>query len=65
MHTSSFALCNDIVLHYRLDGLPPPTATSRPLVFLNSLGSDMRIWDALIGPFAGTHPIIRYDKRGH
>ncbi len=35
------------------------------LVFINSLGTDLRIWDEVIaglGPYCGT---LRYDKRGH
>lgn len=36
-----------------------------PMVFLNSLGTDLRIWDELIPYFAGHYRLIRYDKRGH
>lgn len=35
------------------------------MVFINSLGTDLRLWDKLIPHFAEDFPIIRYDKRGH
>lgn len=61
----NFVECNNIVLHYHVDGLPLQATTKPPLVFLNSLGSDLRIWDALVPAFAPEHPILRYDLRGH
>jgi 3-oxoadipate enol-lactonase len=39
--------------------------TGAPLVFINSLGTDFRIWDNLIPHFAARFAIVRYDKRGH
>lgn len=36
-----------------------------PLVFINSLGTDYRIWDTVAPAFASDHRIVRYDKRGH
>lgn len=41
-----------------------------PLVFINSLGTDLRIWDAVEALLAGRpgqarRPRVRYDKRGH
>ncbi len=50
-----------ITLRYTVEGLPQGV----PLVFVNSLGTDLRIWDKLIPYFAESFPIIRYDKRGH
>jgi 3-oxoadipate enol-lactonase len=35
------------------------------LVFSNSLGTDLRIWDALLPNLPAGLRIIRYDKRGH
>jgi len=49
------------LLHYRLDG--PPGAPA--LAFLNSLGTDHRIWDALAERWSGRFRLLRYDKRGH
>lgn len=49
------------LLHYRLDG--PPGAPV--LAFLNSLGTDYRIWDALADRLTGRFRLLRYDMRGH
>ena len=56
-----FATVKGITLHYTLEGLKDGV----PLVFINSLGTDLRLWDKLIPHFAEHFPIIRYDKRGH
>jgi 3-oxoadipate enol-lactonase len=56
-----FISLNGITLHYTLEG----PAEGEPLVFINSLGSDLRLWHKLIPHFAGHFPILRYDKRGH
>ncbi len=56
-----FARINDISLHYRQDGQPD----GLPLVFINSLGTDMRIWDDVVPHFADQYRIVRHDKRGH
>jgi 3-oxoadipate enol-lactonase len=39
--------------------------TGRPLAFVNSLGSDLRIWDAVLPALTGRARTIRHDKRGH
>lgn len=56
-----FATINGLTVHYRVEG-PPST---RPLVFINSLGTDLRIWDDVVSQFAAVHTIVRYDKPGH
>lgn len=56
-----FVRIRDIVLHYRREG----REGGLPLVFINSLGTDMRIWDAVVPAFAADYNILRYDKRGH
>jgi 3-oxoadipate enol-lactonase len=48
-------------LHYREDGDP----AGAPLVFANSLGTDLRIWDAVLDHLPPGLRIIRYDMRGH
>ena len=48
-------------LHYRIDGDPD----GAPLVFSNSLGTDLRLWDAILPLLPDGLRIIRYDKRGH
>lgn len=51
----------DVRLHYRIDG-PKDGA---PVVFANSLGTDMRLWDAILPLLPAGLRILRYDKRGH
>lgn len=51
---------NGIVLHVEDRG--PRDAPA--LVFINSVGTDFRIWDAVVPQFP-RHRILRYDKRGH
>jgi 3-oxoadipate enol-lactonase len=51
----------DVRLHYRVDG-PEDGA---PVVFANSLGTDMRLWDQILPLLPTGLRIIRYDKRGH
>lgn len=57
----AFARINDIVLHFRVAG----QQGAPPLVLANSLGTDARIWDAVIGELAARYRVISYDKRGH
>jgi 3-oxoadipate enol-lactonase len=52
---------NGITLHYRLAGAPGGT----PLVFVNSLGTDFRIWDEVVERLGSGYRILCYDKRGH
>lgn len=50
-----------LVLHYEERG-----DASRPaLVFINSLGTDFRIWEQVAPAFADEFRIVLYDKRGH
>lgn len=56
-----FARINATLLHYRLAG--PPDAPA--LVFVNSLGTDARIWDGVIERFSQQYRCLSYDKRGH
>jgi len=57
----NFTIVNEITLAYRRQGNPHGI----PLVFINSLGTDLRIWDRVVPHFAGDYGVIRYDKRGH
>jgi len=52
---------NNVTLHYRTDGPDEGPA----LVFSNSLGTDFRIWDQVLGLLPAGLRVIRYDKRGH
>ncbi len=56
-----FTKVNDITLHYREDG----PADGPALVFSNSLGTDLRLWDPILPHLPEGLRIIRYDKRGH
>lgn len=57
----AFLDCGNFVLHYRVDG-----AADKPaLLFANSLGSDLRIWDGVAARLAARFRVIRYDLRGH
>lgn len=49
------------LLHYRDDGPP----AGRPVLLLNSLGADLRVWDPLLPHLTADLRIIRHDKRGH
>lgn len=51
----------DVQLHYRIDGDPD----GAPVVFANSLGTDLRLWDAILPLLPRGLKFIRYDKRGH
>jgi 3-oxoadipate enol-lactonase len=51
----------DVRLHYRIDG-PKDGA---PVVFANSLGTDMRLWDPIMPLLPAGLRILRFDKRGH
>ena len=55
------ATLNGIKVHYSVEG---PT-DGFPVVFSNSLGTDFRVWDALLPRLPDGLRIIRYDKRGH
>lgn len=47
-------------MHYRIDG----PANAPTVIFANSLGTDLRLWDAALAEIPGIRA-IRFDKRGH
>lgn len=51
----------DVTLNVQEDGDPAGV----PLVFANSLGTDLRLWDAILPDLPAVLRIIRWDKRGH
>jgi 3-oxoadipate enol-lactonase len=57
----AFGLFNHQTLHFR-DENPRQTRT---IVFANSLGTDLRIWDEVVASLTGDFRIVRYDLRGH
>jgi 3-oxoadipate enol-lactonase len=50
-----------IRLHYRIDG----PEHGFPVVFANSLGTDLRLWDPVLPLLPAGLRILRFDKRGH
>jgi 3-oxoadipate enol-lactonase len=56
-----FLKIGDCVHHYVVDGRDDKPA----LVFSNSLGSDLRIWDPMVPQLEDKFKLIRYDTRGH
>jgi 3-oxoadipate enol-lactonase len=52
---------NSLKVHYAESGDP----AGLPLVFANSLGTDLRIWDRLVPLLPAGLRIVRYDMRGH
>lgn len=52
---------NGVKLHYRVDG----DLNGAPIVFANSLGTDLRLWDKIVAGLPKGLKIIRYDMRGH
>ena len=57
----AFAELKDAKIHYQLTG--PDEAPV--LVFSNSLGTDVSLWDAQVPSMAKRFRVLRYDKRGH
>jgi 3-oxoadipate enol-lactonase len=56
-----FLKVNDFVLHYQAEG-----AREKPaVIFSNSLGSDLRIWDGVAARLLPHFRVVRYDLRGH
>lgn len=56
-----FVQVDDVRLHVRIDGDPARPA----VVFSNSLGTDLSMWDAQAAALAHDHYVLRYDTRGH
>jgi 3-oxoadipate enol-lactonase len=56
-----FVKANGLVLHYLDQG----QRDKPPLVFINSLGTDFRIWSEVAEVLAPDFRIVLHDKRGH
>ena len=54
-------IANGMALHVRQDGAPNGSA----MVLSNSLGTDLRLWDALVPLLPEGLRLIRYDMRRH
>ena len=56
-----FTLRGDVRLYWKLDGAP-----DRPtVVLLNSIGSDMGLWDTTVPHLLPAFRLLRIDTRGH
>jgi 3-oxoadipate enol-lactonase len=55
------ALINSVRLHHAIDG----PLTGPVVAFANSLGTDLRVWDALLPTLPPGVRTLRYDMRGH
>ncbi|MEE4187216.1 MAG: 3-oxoadipate enol-lactonase [Roseobacter sp.] len=51
----------DVAMHVRLDG----PEDGPVVVFANSLGTDLRLWDPILPYLPAGLRIVRFDKRGH
>lgn len=51
----------DLRLHYRIDG----PETGAPVVFVNALGTDLRLWDQVLALLPPGLRVLRFDLRGH
>lgn len=51
----------EVSLHWCEDGDPD----GPPVVFANSLGTDLRLWDDVVSRMSRKYRLIRFDKRGH
>jgi len=57
----AFTRLNNLLVHWREAGRPDAPA----LIFVNSLGTDCRLWDELAQMLGHDWRIVLYDKRGH
>jgi 3-oxoadipate enol-lactonase len=57
----AFVRANGVIIHHQVVGPREGPA----LVFANSLGSDLRIWEDVAPAFVDRYRIVLYDKRGH
>lgn len=57
----NFTIMHDVATHYTTVG----SSGRYRLVFINALGTDLRIWHKVAADLAATYQILCYDKRGH
>jgi 3-oxoadipate enol-lactonase len=56
-----FVSIGGVLTHYSVEG----PEDGRPLVFVNSLGLDLRMWDDVASILRSNYRVVRYDMRGH
>lgn len=59
--TRAIEVADGLVLHVRIEG----PGDGPPLVLVNSLGADLRLWDKVVPALARRYRVVRFDKRGH
>lgn len=62
-----FARVDDIAVHYNFRSVATGEhqGAGPVVVFINSLGTDLRIWDGIAARLGDDRAILTYDKRGH
>ncbi|MGV6872505.1 3-oxoadipate enol-lactonase [Pseudochelatococcus sp. B33] len=61
----TFLRANGVVQHYTLHAGPDTPADAPVIVFVNALGTDFRIWNAVAAALDDKARVLLYDKRGH
>ena len=62
----NFIKLNNVIIHYRfIPGTSSGNGSGKTFVFINSLGTDFRIWNEVAVSLKDYGNILLYDKRGH
>ena len=62
----NFVEINGVLIHYKFIQYPSAEKKDAPtFVFINSLGTDFRIWDEVVELLKEYGNILLFDKRGH
>ena len=61
----SVANVDGVRLHYRDEGPARGAGGGTTLAFVNSLGTDLRLWDGVVAALPEGRRIVRQDMRGH
>lgn len=61
----NFIKINGLTIHYKHLQYSPLGAGGKTFVFINSLGTDFRIWDEVVEILKDHGNILLFDKRGH
>lgn len=59
------ARINGLDVHYADEGPAEGPNGGPAIVFANALGTDLRVWDAVVPALPEGARVVRYDKRGH
>src|SRR5438046_3185654 len=61
----NFTHLNGALVHYKYIPAVSDTANKKTFLFINSLGTDFRIWDDVVAALKNEGNILLFDKRGH